>query len=655
MASRFDYIEDLIRTAGESDRTLADIFLAIFRDLDARISISEDLAAGAQAIEKELIDYGTQKVDTAVTPIINELKASADLGAILMAGSVSLVEIGTGVRTFIINEAERLMFAPAASLAAVSNDDANLVLWGRRVAYDKETGELVVEVLSAEGSGSASSWTITVGTMADTASTVMAEPIGDFEPGSVQSILYQLMAAAMGSPSFGTSVTEALSNTLRLDFAQTLTSAQRLKALANMPTWGDAVEEKTADFSVTSADNFKTFLVSASAAARMVSLPLPSSVGAGFLVGFEKSDTGLNRITIGTLGFTAYLVKPGHAIYLYSDGANWHVLSERQNSGRTGMTVFNLSANTTLNALHNDAVINVDASAAARTITLPNASTAGVGTTLLIRKSDASVNTVTISGTVDSVSSPVLRLQWQSMLLKSNGAGWYLAGEAGDLPPRTKFSAKTSNYTVLLADDRGTITMDASSAARSFTLPAATAVPVGYSITLRKGDATFNAVTVVGTIEGATNYVLRLPRQSVTIVSDGTSWTVVEEAGTTYIATNANGRVVRFANGFQICTLKATIDFTGEFTATNRLSYQWTYPAAFAQVESAHLTLPMHASAQFSGVSGTDAGRMSVRAYGGGTTSTTAQGFSIFFEAGTINTSTATITGCYFSAEGTWY
>jgi len=70
-------------------------------------------------------------------------------------------------------------------------------------------------------------------------------------------------------------------------------------------------------------------------------------------------------------------------------------------------------------------------------------------------------------------------------------------------------------------------TIDASGGAISITLPATTTPGVRFVI--KKTDASANAVTVVGTIDGATNYSLATQYQYVSIISTGTSgvWFIV--------------------------------------------------------------------------------------------------------------------------------
>ncbi|MBI3889634.1 hypothetical protein HY312_03630, partial [Candidatus Saccharibacteria bacterium] len=68
---------------------------------------------------------------------------------------------------------------------------------------------------------------------------------------------------------------------------------------------------------------------------------------------------------------------------------------------------------------------------------------------------------------------------------------------------------------------------NAVSAAYTITLPATTTA--GYRFTIKKVDSSANAVTIAGTVDGATNYVLSAQYKYVTLISTTTSgsWLIV--------------------------------------------------------------------------------------------------------------------------------
>jgi hypothetical protein len=90
---------------------------------------------------------------------------------------------------------------------------------------------------------------------------------------------------------------------------------------------------------------------------------------------------------------------------------------------------------------------------------------------------------------------------------------------------RVGLVSKVAAYTLVPADD--VVLADATSGAYSVTLLAASRVVAGRTKTIKKTDSSGNAVTVVGTIDGATNYTLASQNKYVVVVSDGTSWYIV--------------------------------------------------------------------------------------------------------------------------------
>lgn len=787
MPTRFEAYENLLRRAGEDDQTLLDIFVKLFRDVDARLVLAEDQAAGAAAIEKELTDYGLGRIDTAVQPVVAAIRAAASLGAILSASSVSAVTISAGVKTFTVVEADRPNFAPSAMLVAVANDDPSCVMWGRRISYSGATGELSIEVLSVSGAGTFSSWTVSTGAMVTMAAQAAAVPYGEFAGNSVQLLLTELMGALAGNPDFAADVAGAISDAanaaraaavsdlragvpagldtlaeiaaalgLRVDVgaAQSFTVAQQRMAKTNMGAIGGQMLAKTADYSVVETDNGAVVMVDASAGARTITLPDAAALGAGFIVCVKKADTSANAVTVaGSLlegGTSLALGAVGQSVIVASQTTGWRVLAEAR-APRLLAASANKTANYTVTGADNGNMLRVDASGASRTVTLPAATTVPAGFALAIKKVDATVNTVTIAGTIDGAANYVLRRGQQSVIVVSDGTVWSIVSEAADQPPLTRFSAKTANYTLTLADDGGTVTMDASAAARQFTLPAsapigyavtlrkgdssgnavtvvgtidgqtnyllvaaqqavtivydganwltvgssradqtytkispkaanytvvaadirsllvvdaaaanrtitlpaANAVPAGFTVKVKKGDSSFNTVTVSGTIDGSANYLLRLPQQAAEFASDGSSWYLAGESGTAYVATTAGGRVVRFANGWQYVTAVVTFDYTGPVSDSSRLSYAWTFPAMFqAGDKMQNITLPAQNGGNYIGITG---GRAMVKLFGGdGSVSQSACNFSIFFETGSVSTTTGAVTRCSISVEGLW-
>jgi hypothetical protein len=83
---------------------------------------------------------------------------------------------------------------------------------------------------------------------------------------------------------------------------------------------------------------------------------------------------------------------------------------------------------------------------------------------------------------------------------------------------------KTANYTASKED--AYIFMDATAGALTVTVPLATTMP-GVVLTIKKIDASANAVTIAATIDGAASPTLATQYKSKTIQSDGTRWNTI--------------------------------------------------------------------------------------------------------------------------------
>lgn len=105
----------------------------------------------------------------------------------------------------------------------------------------------------------------------------------------------------------------------------------------------------------------------------------------------------------------------------------------------------------------------------------------------------------------------------------SYDAGWFDV-ELGNLQraiPPSQVRTLVASATLTSAD--AVVLVDATAGAVSVTLPMPSQVQ-GFLVTVKKIDASANAVTLVGTIDGAANPTLPTRYKSKTIVSDGTTY-----------------------------------------------------------------------------------------------------------------------------------
>lgn len=114
--------------------------------------------------------------------------------------------------------------------------------------------------------------------------------------------------------------------------------------------------------------------------------------------------------------------------------------------------------------------------------------------------------------------------------------------------------------------------------------------PAGSRITLRFADAV--AISGSGNIKMAGATVTRAG-QVMSFVSDGTNWYPMAGSEILSSGENANGRWVRYANGWQTCSLRATVNaaitsaMLGGFRSAG---YSWTYPQPFRTGETPVVT-----------------------------------------------------------------
>ncbi len=139
------------------------------RDVDTRLVAVEDQKDTLDAVIEEGRTVFRTRVDEILVPLVQEVEAIADLGALLRAHSSSEVEITTGGKTFFVDEADRRRFAAPGYLSIVAAGNPSLAMSGRLVSYSEATGELVIDVDQVVGSGWGADWSISVGNTTDAA------------------------------------------------------------------------------------------------------------------------------------------------------------------------------------------------------------------------------------------------------------------------------------------------------------------------------------------------------------------------------------------------------------------------------------------------------------------------------------------------------
>jgi len=158
----------------------------------------------------------------------------------------------------------------------------------------------------------------------------------------------------------------------------------------------------------------------------------------------------------------------------------------------------------------------------------------------------------------------------------SSDDGWIIRGSLGD----SLVLAKTADYTITLAEHQLLVTVDASGANRTVTLPTLASAGAGLETTIKKIDSSTNTVTVDGngseTIDGATTIVLSAQYAAITIISGASEWhisadsrQVVTTQGDIVIAgldKAATRLAVGSASEYILQTVTATATANGDYT-----------------------------------------------------------------------------------------
>lgn len=206
-------------------------------------------------------------------------------------------------------------------------------------------------------------------------------------------------------------------------------------------TTGAAV---AANVSVTAPDDEnKLFVVNATAAARTVAVPT-SGLFDGFSFAATKSDSTANTVTV-----TAAALVNGASTLVLRKQYDLAILTYSSNNSTWTATVFALpyltitaatAGNYTVAPVDQLATIRIDATAANRTVTLPN--TLAAGFICWVRKTDLTANTVTLDATsggqINGANTLTLRYQHEELRLIWDGTTWSAPVYDGEEPGSAK-------------------------------------------------------------------------------------------------------------------------------------------------------------------------------------------------------------------------
>lgn len=153
-------MDDPLVFSADEDFT-ADRLNRAFQALNLRVKAQEAQRSDFAAAERTLVSLGLERINEALLPAYQALVGLAQLGVLFSTSSTTSVTVGLGTRSFSVAEEDRERFAAASYLSAASAADGRIAMTGLLESYDRTAGELVIQVLTAAGSGDAADWIIT--------------------------------------------------------------------------------------------------------------------------------------------------------------------------------------------------------------------------------------------------------------------------------------------------------------------------------------------------------------------------------------------------------------------------------------------------------------------------------------------------------------
>lgn len=210
----------------------------------------------------------------------------------------------------------------------------------------------------------------------------------------------------------------------------------------------------------------------------------------------------------------------------------WQVNPIGNVSGGVTIQPVRTTTGTPVSVTSTDGVVLVDATAGNVTVNLLTATQAGSMTRAVrIMKIDSTAHTVTIvpsvgGQTIDGLANIVLHSQFEDVTLVSDGNTKWFTFPGSFANSGGSFVATSTTPYAVTFNDR-IINADATGGAFAVNLPAANSVPAGWPVSIKKVDASGNAVTVnragADLIDGATTASLAAQFNSVNLRSDGVS------------------------------------------------------------------------------------------------------------------------------------
>lgn len=101
----------------------------------------------------------------------------------------------------------------------------------------------------------------------------------------------------------------------------------------------------------------------------------------------------------------------------------------------------------------------------------------------------------------------------------------YMAFGSGQAQTAVRQSINDSDYTITAKD--AIVSLTAITASRTLTLPSVSSVPRGWQITIKDESGSCSSsltITLIGTIDGTSNFTLNSAYAKITLYNNGTGW-----------------------------------------------------------------------------------------------------------------------------------
>lgn len=222
----------------------------------------------------------------------------------------------------------------------------------------------------------------------------------------------------------------------------------------------------TGTYNVVVGDRGKTLMCNASTGNVTVNLLAAVTAGNKFKIWIKKVDNSTNTVTIVPSGIQTIDGSANKTLYdyndfceLHCDGSNWKVGGSLWRGTVSTVTTSQSPILSDIGKLY-----NCNTTSGSIVITLPACATVGRGYSLAFKKTDSSANEVQInpngSETIDGKSKYFLPVHNHYVMIKTDGANWFIMDESGSeieaVTGDTKESYQTNQPGWILMND-GTI------------------------------------------------------------------------------------------------------------------------------------------------------------------------------------------------------